>query len=70
MDVELDVQAIVDIVDMSVGEIMSIRAGDVIQLNVQGMEQVELRIEGLPKFVGKAAQRNGNKVFVASERTD
>lgn len=67
MAVELDVQAVVDIVSMSVGEIMGIKPGDVIQLNAQGMEEVELWIEGRRKFVGKGAQRNGSKVFIASQ---
>ena len=33
MDVELEVQAVVDVVDMNVGEIMKLRPGDIIQLN-------------------------------------
>jgi flagellar motor switch protein FliM len=70
LEVELDVRAVVDVVSMSVGEIMAVRAGDVIQLNAAGLDQVELWIEERRKFIGKAAQRNGNKVFVATERCD
>jgi flagellar motor switch protein FliM len=70
LDVELDVRAVVDVVSMSVGEIMAIRSGDVIQLNAAGLDQVELWIEERRKFIGKAAQRNGSKVFVASQRCD
>jgi flagellar motor switch protein FliM len=70
LDIELDVQAVVDVVSMSVGEIMRMRAGDVIQLNSAGLHEVRLAIEGLPKFTGKAAERNGNKVFVAAQRID
>ena len=70
LDVELDVKAIVDVVDMSVGEIMAIRPGDVIQLNASGLDQVELWIEEKRKFIGKAAQRNGNKVFIAAHQCD
>lgn len=70
LDVELDVRAVVDVVNMSVGEIMAIRAGDVIQLNAAGLDQVELWIEERRKFIGKAAQRNGNKVFVTTQRCD
>ena len=33
MNVELEVQAVVDVVDMNVGEIMKLRPGDIIQLN-------------------------------------
>jgi flagellar motor switch protein FliM len=70
MDIELDVQAVVDVVSMSVGEIMRMRAGDVIQLNSAGLHEVRLAIEGLPKFIGKAAERNGTKVFVTARRID
>jgi flagellar motor switch protein FliM len=66
MNVELEVQAVVDVVDMNVGEIMKLRPGDIIQLNTRGLEQVELWVEGRRKFFGKGAQKNGNKVFVAS----
>ena len=67
LDIELDVQAVVDVVDMSVGEIMGLRLGDIIQLNTPGLDQVELKVEGKRKFLGKGAQRNGNKVFVATQ---
>lgn len=70
LDVELDVRAVVDVVNMSVGEIMAIRSGDVIQVNAAGLDQVELWVEERRKFIGKAAQRNGNKVFIATERCD
>jgi flagellar motor switch protein FliM len=55
---------------MSVGEIMRMRVGDVIQLNTAGLHEVRLCIEALPKFIGKAAERNGNKVFVAGRRIE
>lgn len=67
LEIELEVQAVVDTVNMSVGEIMGFRPGDIIQLNSSGLDQIELRIEGKRKFVGKGAQRNGNKVFVVSQ---
>jgi flagellar motor switch protein FliM len=66
MNIELEVQAVVDVVDMSLGEIMGLRPGDVIQLNVPGLDEMELWVEGKRKFLGKGAQRNGSKVFVAS----
>jgi len=66
MEVDLDLQAVVDVVHMKVGEIMGLRPGDIIQLNAPGMDQVELWVEGKRKFVGKGAQRNGNKVFITS----
>jgi flagellar motor switch protein FliM len=67
MDIELEVQAVVDVVNISVGEIMGLRPGDILQLNTLGLEQVELWVEGRRKFIGKGAQKNGNKVFVASQ---
>jgi flagellar motor switch protein FliM len=70
MDIEVDLKAVVDVVTKSVGEIMSIRAGDVIQLNAAGLDQLALCVEERPKFIGKAAQRGGNKVFVVAERCE
>lgn len=67
LNLELDVQAVVDVVDMSVGEIMGLRPGDIIQLNVAGLDEVELWVEGKRKFIGKGAQRSGNKVFVTTQ---
>jgi flagellar motor switch protein FliM len=67
LDVDLEVQAIVDVVNMKVGDIMGLRPGDVIQLNTAGLEEVELWVEGRRKFLGKGAQRNGNKVFVTAQ---
>ena len=70
LDVEVNLKAVVDVVSMSVGEIMAMRSGDVIQLNATSMDQVELWVEERRKFIGKAAQRNGNKVFVATHQCD
>jgi flagellar motor switch protein FliM len=67
LEVELEVQAVVDTVNMSVGEIMGLRPGDIIQLNASGLDQVELRIEGKRKFLGKGAQRSGAKVLIVSQ---
>jgi flagellar motor switch protein FliM len=68
LEIELETQAVVDVVSMTVGEIMGLRAGDIIQLNTSGLDQIELRVEGVPKFLGKGAQRNGTKMFVTSQR--
>jgi flagellar motor switch protein FliM len=67
LNVELDVQAVVDVIDMSLGEIMGLRPGDIIQLNVPGLDEVELWVEGRRKFIGKGAQKNGNKVFLTGQ---
>ena len=70
MQIELEAQAVVDVVEMSLGDIMGLRPGDVIQLNSPGLEHVELWVEGKRKFIGKAAQCNGNKVFVNKTKAD
>ena len=69
-EIELEVQAVVDVLEMTLGDIMGLRPGDVIQMNSPGLDQVELWIEGKRKFLGKAAQRGGNKVFVAKEKLE
>jgi flagellar motor switch protein FliM len=66
LNIELDVQAVVEVVNMSLGEIMGLRPGDIIQLNASGLDEVGLWVEGKWKFIGKGAQRNGKKVFVAT----
>jgi flagellar motor switch protein FliM len=70
MEIEVEAQAVVDVVEISLGDIMGLRPGDVIQLNSPGLDHIELWIEGKRKFVGKAAQRNGNKVFVTTDKLD
>jgi flagellar motor switch protein FliM len=66
--VDLEVQAVLDVVNMKVGDIMGLRPGDVIQLSTAGLDEVELWVEGKRKFLGKAAQRNGTKVFVTAQQ--
>jgi flagellar motor switch protein FliM len=68
MEVEVSVEAVVDVVEMKVSDIMRLRAGDIIQLNSPGMERVEVWAEGRRKLVGRAAQRNGNKIVVIKGR--
>ncbi|HTM08472.1 MAG TPA: FliM/FliN family flagellar motor switch protein [Verrucomicrobiae bacterium] len=65
---EVDIQAVVSVLSMKLKEILQMRPGDMIQLNRQGLEQIELCVEGRPKFLGRGAQRDGNRVFVVSER--
>jgi flagellar motor switch protein FliM len=67
MHIELEVRAVVDVINMGLGEIMALRPGDVIQLNTPGLDQVELWVGGKRKFRGKAAQKNGSKVFVTRD---
>lgn len=68
LGVEVDVEAVVDVVPMKLKDILSLRAGDILQVNAPGLDQIELWVEGRPKFQGKGAQKNGSKVFVASRR--
>jgi flagellar motor switch protein FliM len=68
MGAEVDLQAVVSVIDMKVKDILSMCPGDMIQLSRQGLEQIELWVEGKPKFLGRGAQKEGNKVFVVSQR--
>ncbi|HEY7164383.1 MAG TPA: FliM/FliN family flagellar motor switch protein [Candidatus Binatia bacterium] len=68
LNTAVNVQVVVDVVSMTVDEILKLRQGDIIQLNARSLDEVELRVEGKRKFTGKGAQRDGNKVFIASER--
>jgi flagellar motor switch protein FliM len=68
LDVEVSLRAVVDVIDLSLQEILSLRPGDIIQINPRGMERAELWVEGKPTFRGRGAQSNGTKVFVVSER--
>jgi flagellar motor switch protein FliM len=65
--VEVSLQAVVGVVELSVRQLLRLRAGDVIQLSPQGMERMELWVEGKPRLRGRGAQSNGVKVFVVSE---
>jgi flagellar motor switch protein FliM len=68
LDAELELCAIVDTVDLSVQEIAKLQSGDFIPLNRRAMDQVVLKTEGKPLFVGRGAQRDGATVFVVSKR--
>jgi flagellar motor switch protein FliM len=65
---EVDVQAVVGVIGMKLKDILAMCPGDMIQLNRQGLEQIELWVEGRPKFLGSGAQKEGNKVFMVSQR--
>jgi flagellar motor switch protein FliM len=65
---EVDVQAVVSVIDMKLKDILAMCPGDMIQLNRSGLEQIELWVEGRPKFAGSGAQKEGNKVFMVSQR--
>jgi flagellar motor switch protein FliM len=66
--VEVNLRAIVDVVDMDLKKILALRPGDIVQIDPQSMERVQLWVEGRPKFIGRAAQQNWVKVFSVSER--
>jgi flagellar motor switch protein FliM len=65
---EVDVQAVVNVLSMKVKDLLRMCPGDMIQLNRQGLDQIELWVEGRPKFTGRGAQKDGNRIFVVSER--
>ncbi|MCS6924367.1 MAG: flagellar motor switch protein FliM [Candidatus Binatia bacterium] len=64
----VSLQAVVGTIELSLRQVLQLRPGDVIQLGPHAMEQVELWVEGKPRFRGRGAQRNGVKVFVVSGR--
>lgn len=68
LSAEVSIRAIVDVVELRLQEILSLRAGDFIQLGPHAMDHLELWVEGKPKFHGRAAQSRGSKVFVVSQR--
>ncbi|HEX9444579.1 MAG TPA: flagellar motor switch protein FliM [Candidatus Binatia bacterium] len=65
---EVDVQAVVGVLNMKVKDILRMCPGDMIQMNRQGLDQIELWVEGRPKFSGRGAQKEGNRVFMVSDR--
>jgi flagellar motor switch protein FliM len=69
-DTELEARAIIDTVDLSVRELIHLQAGDFISLNKRAMDQVVLKVEGKPLFVGRGAQHQGTSVFVVSRRSE
>lgn len=68
LETEVELQAVVDTVDLSVREILRLQPGDFITLSRRAMERVSLAVEGKPLFVGRGAQRDGSSVFVVSRR--
>ncbi|HEY2990901.1 MAG TPA: flagellar motor switch protein FliM [Candidatus Binatia bacterium] len=65
---EVDVQAVVGVIDMKLKDILSMSPGDMIQFNRQGLDEIELWVEGKRKFFGRGAQKEGNRVFMVSQR--
>ena len=70
LGVEVSLQAVVDVLELRIEEIVNLRPGDLIQMKRRGMEQVEVWVEGKPILRGRGAQSEGVKVFVVSERCD
>jgi flagellar motor switch protein FliM len=65
---EVSLRAVVDATELSVRDVLRLRSGDFLELNPQSMERASLWLEGRPIFRGRAAQSNGSKVFVVSDR--
>jgi flagellar motor switch protein FliM len=70
LETEVELRAIVDTLDLSVREIVHLQPGDFIPLNKRAMEQVSLRVEGKPMFVGRGAQHDRNTVFVVTKKNE
>jgi flagellar motor switch protein FliM len=65
---EIELCAVVDVIELSLQEILNLQPGDFVQLNQGAMEQISLSVEGKPMFIGRGAQRGGDTVFVVSKR--
>jgi len=65
---EVLLRTVVEAMELSIREIISLRPGDFLELSPQSMERAGLWLEGKPVFRGRGAQSNGTKVFVISER--
>jgi flagellar motor switch protein FliM len=68
LSTQVEVQAVVDVMELSLQDIMDLRRGDLLQLHPQELERAELWVEGRRLFRGQVAQDRGAKVFVVAER--
>jgi len=68
LDTEMELQAVLDTVELSVQEIAQLQTGDFIPLHRRAMDQVLLRTEGKPLFIGRGAQQSGATVVVVLQR--
>lgn len=69
-ETEVELRAIVDTIPLSVREVVDLQPGDFIPLRKQAMEQVSLRVEEKPMFIGRGAEHDGNTVFVVSKKCE
>ena len=67
-ETEVELRAILDTLTLSVRDIVHLQAGDFIPLQKRSMEQVSLRVEEKPMFIGRGAEYDGNTVFVVSKK--
>ena len=61
---EVTLHAMADVMDMTIGQILSLRNGDFLELTPKCMERAGLWVEDKPLFQGRGAQDEGTKVFV------
>ncbi len=61
---EVTLHAMADVMDMTIGQILSLRPGDFLELAPKCMERAGLWVEDKPLFQGRGAQDEGIKVFV------
>lgn len=67
LETDVTVHAVADVMDMNIGQILSLRNGDFLELKPKCMERVDLWVENKPLFQGRGAQDEGTKVFVVEE---
>ena len=67
LDSYVDVSAEIGGVQLSVGEVMGLEAGNVINLGVHSGGDVVVKVEGVPKFRGTPGRRKGNQAIRITE---
>jgi flagellar motor switch protein FliM len=68
MDIELEVQPVVDVVNISVGEIIGLRPDDILQLNTPRLERVEHGSKEDASLSGRVRRRTAIRFLLLLNR--
>ena len=61
MTMEVNVEAVLPAITMTIGEILELKEGDFISLDKRSTERVTLRVSGVPMFTGILGESEGKK---------